>query len=142
MYDAGFEGARLSDCILEGDGEYRIVIRPENKPVNNSAWYAFRVSAKTPQTLIIHLTYEGGKHRYHPKISTDGITWRRLSGDRYQRKEGTTKEGTVTLQVDVGPDALWIAAQEMIGLAELNAWMDRIARRPFVGEAATTPIGN
>lgn len=129
-FDAEFEGARLSDCILEGDGQYRIVIRPENEPVNNSAWYAFRVSAKTPQTLTIHLTYEGGKHRYHPKISTDGITWRRLSGERYQRKDRT-----VALQVDVGPDALWIAAQEMIGLAELNAWMDGIARLPFVGES-------
>lgn len=129
-FDVGFEGARLNDCILESDGEYRIVIRPENEPINNSAWYAFRVSAETPQTLTIHLTYEGGKHRYHPKICTNGTTWRRLSDDRYQRSEGT-----VALKVDVGPEAVWIAAQEMIGLAELNAWMDGIADLPFVAES-------
>jgi cytosolic carboxypeptidase protein 6 len=130
-FDATFEGARLSDCILESDGEYRITICPENEPVNNSAWYAFRVSAKSPQTLTIRLTYEGGKHRYHPKISTDGTTWQRLTGDRYRRDKGT-----VTIQVDVAPEAVWIAAQEMIGVAELNAWTDEVAELPFVEESA------
>ena len=130
VFDATFNGARLNDCILEEDGTYRIVIRPENVPVNDSAWYAFRVSARAKQTVTIQLTYEGGKHRYHPKISSDGSTWKRMTSDRYRREKGK-----VTLQVDAGPEPVWIAGQEMIGLAELNAWIDEIADLPFVGES-------
>lgn len=130
VFDAAFDGARLNDCILQEDGTYRIVIRPENEPVNDSAWYAFRVSARAKQTVTIQLTYEGGKHRYHPKISSDGSTWKRVTSDRYRREKGK-----VTLQVDAGPEGLWIAAQEMVGLAELNAWIDEIADLPFVGES-------
>lgn len=126
-FDADFEEARLNEVAEVSDGEYRVVIRPENEPVNNSAWYAFRVSGETAQTVTIHLTYEGGKHRYDPQISTDGTTWRRLSGNRYQRNQGS-----VALRVDVGPKPVWISAQEMIGGHELNAWMDRIAELPFV----------
>ncbi len=80
--------------------------------------------------LTIDLIYEGGRHRYHPKVSADGTDWRRFSGDRFQRSDGS-----VTLQVDVGPKPVWISAQEMIGVAELSAWMDKIARLPFVEDA-------
>ena len=85
-FDASFEGARLNDCVLCDDGKFRILIRPENRPINDSAWYAFRVSAETQQTLTIQMVYEGGKHRYHPKLSMDGRNWQRLTGDRYQHK--------------------------------------------------------
>jgi len=129
-FDADFEGARLNDVVCESEGEYRVVIRPENEPINDSAWYAFRITAETSKTITIHLTYEGGKHRYHPKVSADGTNWRRLPGARYQRGDGR-----VTLQVDVGPKPVWISAQEMIGLAELNAWTDKVARLPFVQES-------
>ncbi len=129
-FDADFDGGRLNDVVREDSGDYRAVIRPENEPVNDSAWYAFRVSATEPQTITIRLTYEGGKHRYHPKLSLDGTSWKPLPADRYQRQEGGA-----TLRVDVGPKPLWIAAQEMIGIAELTAWTDRIASLPFVEES-------
>lgn len=129
-FDADFNGARLNECALQDDGTYRVVIRPENEPINNSAWYAFRVSADTPKTITIQMTYEGGKHRYHPKISSDGTIWQLASGDRYRRSEGK-----VTLQVDAGPKPIWIAAQEMIGVAELRTWTDKIAALPFVKES-------
>ncbi len=130
-FNADFDGARLNEIGQVSDGEYRVTIRPENEPVNDSAWYAFRVSAETTQTVTIHLTYTGGKHRYHPKLSTDGTTWRRLPPDRYKRDQDS-----VTLRVEVGPKPVWIAAQEMIGGPELNAWIDKIARLPFVKEEA------
>lgn len=126
-FDADFEGARLNDCVLDSDGTYRIVIRPENEPINNSAWYAFRVSAAAPQTVTIQLTYEGGKHRYHPKVSVDGVIWRQLTGDCYSQSGESA-----TLRIDVGPRPVWISAQEQIGVAELTAWMDKIAELPFV----------
>lgn len=129
-FDGDFDGARLNDVLRDDGGDYRVVIRPENEPINDSAWYSFRVSAVTPQTITIRLNYEGGKHRYHPKMSTDGTTWQRLSADRYQRGEAGA-----TLRLDLGPKPVWISAQEMIGIAELGAWIDKMARLPFVEES-------
>lgn len=129
-FRADFDGARLSDAALEDSGEYRIVIRPENTPINNSAWYAFQVSATTPQTITIKLAYENGSHRYRPKVSTDGKTWRPLAADCY--KSG---KASATLRVEVGPTPLWVCAQEQVGTATLNRWMDKIAELPFVEEA-------
>ena len=53
-FDTNFEGARRNEIVQGTDGEYRVVIRPENEPINDSAWYAFRVSAQTPRTVTIH----------------------------------------------------------------------------------------
>ena len=137
-FDASFEGARLDECILGDDGVYRITIRPENEPINNSAWYAFRVSSKSPQTLKIQLIYEGGKHRYHPKISEDGKKWQRLAGNRYQ-----ADGDRVRLLVEAGSQPIWIAAQEMLGVVELNQWMDELEDLPFVEETVIgRSVGN
>jgi hypothetical protein len=129
-FDAAFDGARLNDCDLENGGEYRVVIRAEDEPINDSAWYAFRITAPQPQTITIRLTYEGGQHRYHPKLSLDGKVWRRISDDRYQ-----SGEDSATLRVDIGPEPVLVSAQEMIGVAELSKWMDEIAELPFVDES-------
>ncbi len=129
-FDTDFEGARLNDVVRKGEAEYEVVIRPENEPINNSAWYAFRITAESPKTITIYLTYQGGAHRYYPKLSVDGKNWRKVAADRYQRDGGL-----VTLHVDVGPKPVWISAQEMIGIPEFDAWNDRIARLPFVQES-------
>ncbi len=36
IFDADFEGARLNEIVQGTDGEYRVVIRPENEPINDS----------------------------------------------------------------------------------------------------------
>ncbi|MHB8903218.1 MAG: M14 family metallopeptidase [Thermoguttaceae bacterium] len=130
VFDADFDGARLSEAVRDDEGGYRIVIRPENRPINASPWYAFRVRAATAQTIAIRLTYEGAGHRYRPKTRVDGIGWQPLPADRCQRTEG----GAV-LRVDVGPKPVWIAGQEMVGTGPLDAWTDKIAGLPFVRES-------
>ena len=55
-FSNAFPGARLSDCQRLAPHEYRLVIRPENQPVNNSAWYAFRVDVQEAATLTVHLS--------------------------------------------------------------------------------------
>lgn len=120
-FDARFEGARLSDCRLDDSGEYRVLIRPENQPVNDSAWYAFRVWSEQPKCIDIRLTYEGGQHRYYPKLSRNGSDWKRLSETCY-----STNDTQATLRVAVGPEPLWIAGQERVGARELNGWIDKM----------------
>src|SRR4051812_28787592 len=74
-FNNDFPGARMNECTQTGDSQFRILIRPENKPVNDSAWYAFQVVAKESKTITVTLAYEGGKHRYKPKTSFDGVKW-------------------------------------------------------------------
>ena len=55
-----FDGARVSDAWQEGDNNFVVQVRPENAPINNSAWYAFKVWSKTAQTIQLRLTHETG----------------------------------------------------------------------------------
>jgi len=128
-FDADFPGARLSDCTRQSEAEYEARILPENRPINNSAWYAFRVTSETPRTITVRLTYEAGTHRYHPKTSRDGVAWTPLGPEAYTRDKA---KGEATLRLDVGPEPLWVSAQELVTGKELNAWADKIAGREFM----------
>jgi murein tripeptide amidase MpaA len=128
-FDNRFAGARLDDCSQEDEAEFRVLIRPEKTPINNSAWYAFRVRSAGARTITVRLSYEGGTHRYHPKISRDGVHWTVLGPDAYTRGENRRE---ATLRLDVGPEPLWVAGQELVTSEDLNAWGEQIARRPFV----------
>ncbi|MEO5803892.1 MAG: M14 family zinc carboxypeptidase [Verrucomicrobiota bacterium] len=130
-FNNDFSGARLNECTQTGDSEFRILIRPENKPVNDSAWYAFQVVAKEPKTITVTLAYEGGKHRYKPKTSFDGVTWTPLTTFTENRQANEA-----TLKLEVGTKPLTVASQEMIGVKELNSWMSDLARNTFVKKSA------
>jgi predicted deacylase len=126
-FNNDFPGARMNECTQTGDSEFRILIRPENKPVNDSAWYAFQVVAKEPKTISVTLAYEGGDHRYKPKISFDGVNWTPLTTFTENRKANEA-----TLKLNVGPKPLTVAGQEMIGVNELNSWMSQLTQKKFV----------
>jgi len=125
-FDAAFDGGRLCGCVALSENEYEVIIRPEDAPINNSAWYAFRVTSPEPRRITVRICYEGGSHRYHPKISSDGKHWTPLGPQAYSRD----KKGAA-LELDVGPESLWVSAQEMIGSSELEAWIGRMSRLEF-----------
>jgi len=129
VFEADFPGARLSACEALPNGGYALVIRPENLPVNNSPWFFFRVSAGTSQTLQVRLRCQGGSLRYVPKISTDGVHWVTLPAEAHER---TADAGEALLQLEVGAEPLWVAAQEPVSTAELLAWARTLERLPFV----------
>lgn len=126
-FNNDFPGARLNECTQTGDSEFRILICPENKPVNDSAWYAFQVVANEPKTITVTLAYEGGKHRYKPETSFDGVKWTPLTTFTENRQANEA-----TLKLDVGMKPLTVAGQEMIGAKELNSWMSELAQKIFV----------
>jgi hypothetical protein len=80
----------------------------------------------------VNLRCEGGPLRYRPKISVDGRSWIVLPEEAFStgQKPG---EGRVTLEV--GPDTLWVAAQEIISDEHLDAWGRTLERLPFVSRA-------
>lgn len=127
-----FPGARVNDCNRTGESEYRILIQPENSPINNSAWYAFEVSADRPQTITVTLAYEGGRHRYRPKISDDLLTWTEMDSAFWSVDREVNE---AVLQLEIGPEPIRISGQEMIGSKELRGWIDEMEQRAFIDKA-------
>lgn len=119
-----FEGGRVSDAWQEDDGTYVVQLRPENFPINASAWYAFKVWSETEQTIELRLTYENGRHRYVPKTRHAEEPWAVLDSAFVQVDSATAEP---TLRLSVGPDTLWVAGQEMMTSSFFTAWTDSLA---------------
>lgn len=124
-----FTGARLNDFYKQNDSLFRAVIEPENHPVNNSPWYAFKLWSGEPQSARVQLSYKHGEHRYTPVISSDGNHWQPLETENYIVDDSA---GTAILSLDLSSDTLWISAQELITFDAYQHWADSLADAPFV----------
>jgi len=119
-----FEGARLNGVARTNDTLITVLITPENSPINMSPWYAFQLWSDHPRDIYVKLSYpEGAKHRYHPKVSTDGMEWHALDSASFQ---------DTTMMLPVSPDTLWVSAQELITSDHVDQWMRGLESRPFV----------
>ncbi len=132
MFDTQFAAARINACVRTARDQFALATSPENRPINASPWFAFRVSAKTEKTISIRLSCEGTALRYIPKISVDGVTWIALPAEAYKHGP-SADEGTLTLKV--GKEPLWIAAQEIISTERLESWSRTLERLPFITRA-------
>lgn len=139
-----FAGARLNGIVYAND-TITALITPENTPINPSPWYAFKIWSDTTQEVFIKLTYLlGVKHRYYPKLSYDGLNWNNLDPLNYYegKVSGLKNERLlpdfITMQLSIGPDTIWISAQELITSKHVNKWIDELATKPF---AYKTEIG-
>ena len=128
-FDTRFAGSRVNECTRLGPAEYAVVTRPENVPINNSPWFAFKVIAAAQRTIVVRLRCEDGTWRYTPKISTDGVRWVTMPAEAFERG---TVETEATLRLEVGPEPLWVAAQELVSVESMEAWMRTLERLPFV----------
>ena len=122
-----FLSGRLNHIYQVNDSSFSIFIDPENRPVNPSPWYAFKVWSKKPRNVYITLDYHPNKHRYHPKISRDNISWENFEAITLN------EEGTVSFfKLPVNKDTLTVAAQEIISSVASNKWADSLANLPFM----------
>ncbi len=124
-----FEGARLNDFYQVNDSVYTALIFPENAPINNSAWYAFKIWADEQQDITLNLFYDEGTHRYIPKISNDGIEWTAFDTTLI---EIDTSKKFASLKLSIDQDTLWFSAQELITSSVYERWEDGIAGLPYV----------
>jgi len=124
-----FPAARANACFRQAPDAVAVLVMPEQADVNPSPWYAFRVVADTPRRLATTLVYGQSTHRYVPKVSRDGNTWVPLAADRVVVAEDGK---TATLELDVGPRPLWVAAQEIWPAARHQAFIERLGVRPDV----------
>ena len=134
-----FAGARLNGVVANNDTLITVLITPENTPINFSPWYAFKIWAKTPRSMYVRITYlERVRHRYYPKLSQDGKTWRGLHPRRYfpgkliKAKNSRALPAEVTMRLNLTKKPLWVAAQELITSKDANAWGDKLSKLSFV----------
>lgn len=140
-----FPGGRLNEIEGVNDTLVRITIKPENSPINPSAWYAFKIWSENEKKMTIHLTYEDGFHRYYPKVSSDGISWNPLDTAKFfwdpneaptkflgQTGDSITFRTQAFMNITTSPDTLWIAAQEVITSHDNADWVDLLSKKPDV----------
>lgn len=121
-----FVGARLNGVKQLTDSSFEVLIKPENQPINGSPWYAFKVWAKTPSKIDIKFIYpEGFRHRYEPKLSKNGKDWA-LSSTSPQSENVPAATIKDNISVEVGPDTLWIAAQELLTSNDALQWAESL----------------
>jgi cytosolic carboxypeptidase protein 6 len=132
-----FAGARLNGIVLTNDTIVAL-ITPENTPINSSPWYAFKIWSETKQKIPLKLTYlVGVKHRYYPKLSYDGLKWDILDsanfieGEVLETKNERLLPNNIIMNLSIGPDTLWVSAQELITSKHVNKWIDELASKPF-----------
>ena len=132
-----FDGARMNGVALTANDEITVLITPENTPINESPWYAFKIWSNTPKKIHLKITYpEGVSHRYYPKISKDGKDWNAIDSASYHIDVESTKRQEspkfCTIDLPISKDTTWVAAQEIITSTDINLWAKHLASKPFV----------
>ena len=122
----GFSGARRGQCTVLSDDHVRLEILPESSgKINNSPWYAFKLSSSSPMTARISLRYRGGHHRYWPKVSKDGQHWTRLDPQSVVLSANGRR---AEFEIDLTSDPVWMAGQELITPVIYDAWNRKTAK--------------
>jgi len=127
-----FEGARLNDFYQVNESTYTAVMVPENAPINNSAWYSFKIWAEDEQTIKLNLKYINGDHRYRPKVSSDGINWNLLDTNLVKISDDSS---SALISLSVNEDTLWFSAQELITSKVYKQWIDELSGFTYVNKS-------
>lgn len=117
--------ANIADCKVRSDARLAFTIRPENTPINNSAWYGFRVDPKEKGTLTVTLNYVHGDHRYRPKVSYDGKTWDLVPKDKVEKKNNNK----FTMRLKLGKKPFYVSAQEILTKEAHLSWAKQMATK-------------
>jgi len=119
-FKADFSAAHLDECKQLSSKSYLLTIKPENYPINNSPWYAFKVTSTKEQTINVAIEYIQGKHRYKPKVSNNGKNW---TPHRHKVSKGKLK-----FKLDVSNKPVWVSAQEIIDNQFYLRWLKRLSK--------------
>ncbi len=128
-----FPGGRVSACTRQSATHIEVLIAPEDAPpINDSAWYAFRLDPHQPGFAVITLRYENGTHRYKPwfrELKAGEAAWRLL--DQVE----TLPDGALRLQVALEDAPVLVAAQELLLPDAYTKWLAELAGRHGLRQA-------
>jgi len=132
-----FDGARLNGVALTDKNKVTVLITPENTPINSSPWYAFKIWSEADKEIQLKVTYnEGTAHRYYPKLSRDGKNWKKLDSTLYLTDTASVSLGEkpkfCIANLNISPDTMWVAAQEIITSKDIEVWSKKLAAKSYV----------
>jgi len=119
-----FPSARFNQLNKVNDSTFNMTIEPENKPINQSPWFAFKVWSRGQKNVYVNLLYPENKHRYQPKISSDGLQWETLKEVKLNKDKNQA-----SFKLAISKDTLLVAAQEIIASNQSYQWMDQLAKK-------------
>jgi hypothetical protein len=117
-----FDGAHLNGFEQINDSTVKVIIIPENTPINNSAYYSFKIWSKKEKTIYIQFDYpEGFTHRYIPKVKKNATNWEQIN-----IKNVFKKNKEVLLKLSIESDTTWVSAQELITSKDTKEWYNNL----------------
>ncbi|MDY7396819.1 M14 family metallopeptidase [Aureibaculum sp. 2210JD6-5] len=112
-----FDGARLNGFEQENDSTALVIIHPENAPINNSPYYAFKTWSNTTKPFYFKFQYpKGYKHRYIPKLNING-KWSILDTTQVFKQDTI-----VTVKLNLTETPITVAAQEINSSTDVKNW--------------------
>ncbi len=123
FFSNNFPSARINQLDKLNDSTFNITIEAENRPINSSAWYAFKVWGKNKKNVYVNLIYPDDKHRYKPKLTTDGLLWTTLNEVVVSKERDQA-----SFKFQLTQDTLTVAAQEIISSVQSYQWMDKVGK--------------
>ena len=120
-----FVAGRMGECEVVSANEFVLKIDPEDAPpINPSPWYAFRVQrlANEPSVQFTITYADDYKHRYTPKISIDGLTWREIPPSELQSQQ----EDRIVISVSSSDPVFTISAQPIIEETWYRQWYQEL----------------
>ncbi|MGI9345690.1 MAG: M14 family metallopeptidase [Gammaproteobacteria bacterium] len=134
-FDSDFEMGRLSSYTQTGPNSYAVVIDPEHSGVNNSPWFAYRISSDQAHTITVRMSYSLHGHRFPPKTGTNPYDLQQLPDQQVKLLDGGK---AVEMTLLVGPEPLYVAAQNLLDNAYNERWIQQLAEHP---EASVSLLG-
>ena len=121
VFSNDFDGARLNGVTQQNDSTYRLRITPENIPINNSAYYAFKIKSTKAQNLYLQFDYPPPyTHRYVPKINR-GNGWTIAADELIDTREGRTQ-----LKLTKVNGTVLVSAQELQNSGHVAQWAEAL----------------
>tara|TARA_R110001599_G_scaffold280864_2_gene482375 strand:- start:75839 stop:77089 length:1251 start_codon:yes stop_codon:yes gene_type:complete len=135
-----FESARLSDFYAINDSTFEVYIEPENAPINNSPWYAFKIWSDSSRSAMIRLNYNNARHRYVPKISANDSTY---SIDMAKTVYDSVSK-TLAFQIKLSKEPITVSAQPISNTKSYDDWLMKMSQHSFVSisEIGASKLGN
>ncbi|WP_163422920.1 M14 family metallopeptidase [Flagellimonas sp. CMM7] len=120
-----FPGARLNNISVKNDSTLILRIQPENEPINNSAYFAFKTWTSNERDIYFQFSYpKGYKHRYIPKYETANRGWVQVDSTVF-----FIKDTIATLKFRVLKDTTLIAAQEVRTSQDVKDWYTGLTKK-------------
>jgi hypothetical protein len=137
VFEADFEAARLQACKKINSTTYELTIDAENRPINPSPWYAFKVKnsaaidkssdesihdvSENSDQILIMINAIDARPRYAPQVQQTNGTWEALDFSVHNNK--------MVFAVSLGHKPLKIAAQPIISNQDYENWTDAMSQK-------------